>query len=178
MSASTVGRQWRISPCISLQTANLGSQSAVRACLRKFKNSAGISRFLMAKKSQRLQDLLVFGKTVADPWHRVNYSNQSILLLIEFCQVCCLIPLVHSCSIAGRRTETNLRVSKERRKSSKFGPCFRMVNERGKLPWFTFHSLQPANEFVFSCLSRDVVRCFCARVSGNLSWLSGYPINN
>ncbi|KAI6177027.1 hypothetical protein M3Y97_00862400 [Aphelenchoides bicaudatus] len=37
----------------------------------------------MAKK---FQDLLIFGKTIADPFHRVNYSNQSVLLLVEFCQ--------------------------------------------------------------------------------------------
>lgn len=43
----------------------------------------------------KLQDFLIFGKTIADPWHRVNYCDQSVLLLIEFCQVMIFITLSH-----------------------------------------------------------------------------------
>ncbi|KAI6201472.1 UDENN FLCN/SMCR8-type domain-containing protein [Aphelenchoides besseyi] len=50
---------------------------------------------------QRLRDLLVIGKPIADPWHRIHYCDRSVLLFVEFCQAEGPKPICHIPTDAG-----------------------------------------------------------------------------
>jgi hypothetical protein len=45
--------------------------------------------------TRSLKDLLVYGKAVADPFHRCHYSDRSVFLLVEFCQAEGPKPICH-----------------------------------------------------------------------------------
>ncbi|KAI6240889.1 hypothetical protein M3Y99_00397200 [Aphelenchoides fujianensis] len=44
---------------------------------------------------QRLKDFLVFGKSLADPFHRIHYCDRPVLLFVEFCQAEGPKPICH-----------------------------------------------------------------------------------